>query len=81
MDYIWIKCDIICIIISYYIYHTYRVLYAQLYGAHNLRCLYLLVGNLATFAHASMSNFALLVRLVVCRAQRTIAQLGARTEE
>lgn len=56
------------------------MLYAQLYGAHNLRCLYFLVGNLATFADPSMTDFPLLVRLVVGRAQRTIAQLGSRQE-
>lgn len=56
------------------------MLYAQLYGAHNLRCLYLLVGNLAAFANPAMTNLALLVRLVVGRAQRTIAQLGVRTK-
>lgn len=44
------------------------MLYAQLYGAHNLRCLYLLVGNLTTFADPAMSDFAFLVRLVVGRA-------------
>lgn len=56
------------------------MLYTQLYGAHNLRCLYLLVGNLAAFANPAMTNLALLVRLVVGRAQRTIAQLGVRTK-
>lgn len=45
----------------------YRVLDAQLNGAHDLRRLNLLVRNLAALADSSVANLPLLVRLVVAR--------------